>query len=179
MINQFSGAVFDHTRSYRFLLWRFWDERPRMLFVGLNPSTANELNEDPTIRRLCGFAQKWGYGGLYACNLYAYISSIPEVLDRVEAIHKGNYPAIKMATSLSNLTVVGWGDGIKHVPNGHTVAKHVREEYLNSPMCFGLTKEGNPKHPLYLNSETELAEFYPVKQYAIERVRAESWESQG
>jgi len=155
MINQFSGAVLDHTRSYRFLLWRFWDER----FVGINPSTANELNDDPTVRRLCSFARNWGYGGLYVCNLSAYISSLPEVLDREEAFHKANYPAVKMASSLSVLTVVGWGDLIKHVPNGKTVANYVVKEYLDEPMCFGLTKSGNPKHPLYLPGDAELKEY--------------------
>lgn len=149
----------DNTRSYRFLLWRFWDERPRMLFVGLNPSTANELNNDPTIRRLSDFAESWGYGGLYACNLYAYISSLPEVLDRAEAFHKANYPAIKMASGLSVLTVAGWGDGIKHAPNGRIIAEYVRKEYLESPMCFGLTQSGNPKHPLYLPKGSELMEY--------------------
>lgn len=97
MISQFNGAVLDTTRAYRFLLWRFWDERPRMLFVGLNPSTADELHDDPTVRRLCGFAKEWGYGGLYACNLYSYVSAYPEHLADSQAVHKANYPAIKMA----------------------------------------------------------------------------------
>ncbi len=151
----------DHTRQYRFLLWRFWDDRPRMLFVGLNPSTANELTDDPTIRRLCVFARTWGYGGLYACNLFSYVSSIPEVLDREEVLHKANYPAIRMASGLSVLTVAGWGDGIKHAPLGSTVAKHVLEDILDAPMCFGLTQSGNPRHPLYLRADSKLVE---VKQ---------------
>jgi len=130
-----------------------------MLFVGLNPSTANELQDDPTIRRLCGFARDWGYGGLYACNLYPYITAYPKELVKGEAHHKANYPAIKMAGSLSVLTVVGWGDGIKLVPGGLTVADYVRGEYLSEPMCFGLTQSGNPKHPLYLKKEADLMEY--------------------
>ncbi len=156
MLSQFSGAVLDHTRSYRFLLWRFWDERPRIHFNGLNPSSANELNDDPTVKRWCQFAKAWGYGGFYATNLSAYISSLPEVLDQQEAFHKANYPAIKMASGLSVLSVVCWGDLIKHIPNGKAVADHVIKEYLDSPMCFGLTKSGNPKHPLYLPDDAEL-----------------------
>jgi len=159
MITQFSGAVLDHTRAYRFLLWRFWDERPRVLFVGINPSTAAELNDDPTVSRWCEFAKGWGYGGFYACNLSAYISSLPEVLDREEAFHKANYPAIEMASGLSALTVVCWGDLIKHMPNGKAVAEHVTKEYLKSPMCFGQTKSGNPRHPLYLPGNAELKEY--------------------
>lgn len=159
MINQFSGAVLDHTRTYRFMLWRFWDDRPRVLFSGLNPSTANESENDPTVKRWIQFAQAWGYGGFYAVNLYPYITAYPKELVKGVAHHKANYPAIKMASSLSVLTVVCWGDGIKLVPGGLAVADHVIETYLDEPMCFGLTKSGNPKHPLYLPSDTELVEY--------------------
>ena len=158
MLSQFSGAVMDHTRQYRFLLWRFWDERPRVLFVGLNPSTANELENDPTVGRWCGFAKAWGYGGFYACNLYPYVTAFPKELAAAMSIHKANIPAIKMASGLVVLTVACWGDGIKQVANGSPVAEHIKS-ILNEPMCFGLTQSGNPKHPLYLNSNTELVEY--------------------
>ena len=159
MISQFSGAILDHTRTYRFLLWRFWDDRPRVLFNGLNPSTANELQDDPTVKRWYQFARDWGYGGFYATNLYPFITPDPKELVKGEAHHKANYPAIKMASSLSVLTVACWGDGIKQVTGGIAVAEHVRDSYLNEPMCFGLTQSGNPKHPLYLPSDTELVEY--------------------
>lgn len=159
MITQFSGAVLDHSRTYRFLLWRFWDERPRMLFVGLNPSTANELQNDPTVSRWCGFAQAWGYGGFYAANLYPFITPHPEELVAPDCFHKANYPALQMASGLAVLTVACWGDGIKRIDGGHLVAGHVRETYLIDPMCFGVTKSGNPKHPLYLAGDSELVDF--------------------
>lgn len=158
MLSQFSGAVLDVGRKYRFLLWRFWDERPRMLFIGLNPSTANELIDDPTIRRLCGFAQGWGFGGLYACNLYSYITPHPEELLPETRHHGANTPAIQMALRLSVLTVCGWGDGIKAIPQGDNCVQAVYE-LMESPMCLGLTASGNPKHPLYLPSEAELVEY--------------------
>jgi len=157
MISQFSGAVFDHTRSYRFLLWRFWDDRPRVLFIGLNPSTANEISEDPTIRRCISFAQKWGYGGIYFCNTLAYVSTDPRRLTRDVAPHKANIPAINMAHGLSVLTVCCWGDGIELVENGRSIAEHV-EELVRPAMCFGLTQKGNPRHPLYLDGNSELQE---------------------
>ncbi len=159
MISQFSGAVMDHTRRYRFLLWRFWDERPRVLFVGLNSSTANEFQNDPTVKRWCQFAKDWGYGGFYAGNLYPYITPHPEELVAPACFHKANYPAIQMASGLVALTVVCWGDGIKRVDGGLGLAGHVRETYLTQPMCFGLTQSGNPRHPLYLSADTELKEF--------------------
>ena len=159
MISQFSGAILDTSRRYRFLLWRFWDERPRVLFVGLNPSTANELQNDQTVNRWRLFAQGWGYGGFYAGNLYPYITPHPEELVMPDCFHKANYPALLMAVGLSVLTVVCWGDGIKRINGGLGVANHVRENYLTEPMCFGLTQSGNPQHPLYLPGDTELKEF--------------------
>ncbi len=159
MISQFSGAVMDASRKYRFLLWRFWNDSPRVLFVGLNPSTANELQNDPTIRRCLGFAEKWGYGGMYFCNLYSYVSTDPRLLSSEEALHRANLPAIMMATSLSVLTVAAWGDGVKLVKNGQSVAEHIKE-LIEPSMCFGLTRRGNPKHPLYLSIDAQLVDYH-------------------
>lgn len=178
MLSQFSGAVLDNQRKHRFLLWRFWDDSPRMLFIGLNPSTANELEDDPTIRRLCGFAQRWGYGGLYACNLFSYITPNPKDLLPEVRNHAANTPAIKMSLGLTALTVCGWGDGLKEVPEKGKRVEDVKE-LLESPVCFGLTASGNPKHPLYLPNDAQVVDFMPVKEYAIEHVRAEPWESMG
>ena len=158
MISQFSGAVLDYHRKYRFLLWRFWDESPRMLFIGLNPSTANELTDDPTVRWLCGFARTWGYGGIYVCNLYSYITPYPKELLRDIRHHGASTPAIQMAHKLSVLTVCGWGDGIKTILEPDKRAEAVYD-LLDSPMCFGLTASGNPKHPLYLPGDAELVEY--------------------
>jgi len=129
-----------------------------MLFIGLNPSTANELEDDPTVRRLCGFAQDWGYGGIYLCNLFSFITPHPKELIQQTRNHKANTPAIQMALGLSILTVCGWGDGIKAVEQGYSRARFVYE-LTDSPMCFGLTQSGNPKHPLYLPKEAELYEY--------------------
>ena len=134
MISQFNGAVLDSERNHRFLLWRFWDERPRMLFIGLNPSTANELSDDPTVRRLCGFAQVWGYGGLYACNLFSQVTPYPKELLPETRNHGANIPAIQMAAKLVVVTVCGWGDGIKEVTGGEHRAWAVHK-ILESPYC--------------------------------------------
>lgn len=158
MLSQFSGAILDHYRRYRFLLWRFWDDRPRMLFVGLNPSTANELEDDPTVRRLCGFAQSWGYGGLYACNVFSQITPYPSELHQDTAVHPADTHAIQMVNELVALRVCGWGDGIAKADYGYSRANTIKN-YLKEPMCFGLTAKGNPKHPLYLPKEAELEEY--------------------
>lgn len=158
MLSQFSGAILDHNRQHRLLLWRFWDDRPRMLFVGLNPSTANELQDDPTIRGLCDFAQNWGYGGLYACNVFSQITPYPKYLLPETAVHPADTHTIKMAAELTVLAVCGWGDGIENAPYGIARANTIKG-YLRAPMCFGLTSKGNPKHPLYLPKDAELEEY--------------------
>lgn len=158
MISQFSGAVFDQHRAYRFVLWRFWNDAPRVLFIGLNPSTADEYDDDPTLRRCLQFAEEWGYGGLYLCNLFSYRATYPLTLDRAESLHAANIPAITMTIKLVVLTVVAWGDGLEICDQGKVVAGHIAD--LVAPaMCFGYTKKGNPKHPLYLPADAELIEF--------------------
>ena len=66
-----SGAEFSPDRKYRYALWRIWDKsNPLIMFIGLNPSKANELKDDPTIRRVRRFAFDWGYGGVYMINYF-------------------------------------------------------------------------------------------------------------
>lgn len=158
MLSQFSGGVFDKDRRYRFVLWRFWNDSPRVLFIGLNPSTADEYTNDPTTRRCCYFAESWGYGGLYFCNLFGYRATYPLTIDRAELLHAANIPAITMAKGLVSEVVVAWGDGIEVVKQGKSVASHIAE--LVAPAkCFGYTEKGNPRHPLYQPSVAELQDY--------------------
>lgn len=72
------GARFSACRNYRYALWRIWDiDKPLVMFIGLNPSTANETTDDPTIRRVVDFAFRWGYGGVYMMNLFAWVTPYP------------------------------------------------------------------------------------------------------
>lgn len=76
-----SDAELSKCRTYRYALWRTWDEsKPFAMFVGLNPSTADELEDDPTIRRCINFSKLWGYGGLCMVNLFAYRATDPTAL---------------------------------------------------------------------------------------------------
>ena len=75
-----SGAIFSECKKYRYLLWRKWGKSPHskyVMFVGLNPSTADESIDDPTIRRCICFAKDWGYDGLFMANLFAYRATYP------------------------------------------------------------------------------------------------------
>jgi hypothetical protein len=82
-----SGAVFDLDNWHRFELWRRWERHGRMVtFIGLNPSTATHEDTDATVTRWTRFAQRWGYGGFYAVNLYSYRHPKPDGLRRAAAV---------------------------------------------------------------------------------------------
>lgn len=75
------GAKFSDCRKYRYTLWRIWNEsEPCVMFIGHNPSTADEKEDDPTIRRCINYSRDWGYGGLYMVNLFAYRATDPKDL---------------------------------------------------------------------------------------------------
>ncbi|WP_228260815.1 DUF1643 domain-containing protein [Marinobacter orientalis] len=81
-----TDAAFSDCRNYRYALWRVWDEaRPYVAIIGLNPSTADEFQNDPTINRCISFAQFWGYGGVCVVNLFAFRATVPADMMRVKA----------------------------------------------------------------------------------------------
>lgn len=76
-----SDVVFSDCRKYRFALWRVWDDSlPRVMFIGLNPSTADESDDDPTLIRCIRYAKSWGYGGICMANLFAFRATDPKVM---------------------------------------------------------------------------------------------------
>ncbi|MBA7468394.1 hypothetical protein ES707_03642 [subsurface metagenome] len=144
-----SGAYFSSFREYRYALWRIWDrETPAVIFIGLNPSTASHIKDDPTIRRMVGFAKSWGFGGLYVGNLYALVSSNPgEVLARKEeSIGTDNDVVLENLTRVAGITIVGWGNNAQYSNRYKEVLAMLRKPVY----CLGITKAGQPKHPLYL-----------------------------
>lgn len=77
------SADFSACGTYRYALRKIWlPAAPQVLFIGLNPSTADEKSDDPTIRRCLGFARSWGYGGLIVANLFAYRTTAPQLCVR-------------------------------------------------------------------------------------------------
>ena len=72
-----TGAIFSRCKNYRYALWRNWDDlKPDVMIIGLNPSTADEKENDPTIVRCIKFAKSWGYGGVCVTNLFAYCAKV-------------------------------------------------------------------------------------------------------
>lgn len=141
------SAVLSECRLYRYSLTRTWDEsRERVLFVGLNPSTADENRDDPTLRRCIGFAKRWGYGGLILVNLFAFRATDPsELLSTADPVGPENDAAIASALKLVNQTIVAWGTKGELLNRDIEILKQISQPY-----CLGKSKNGFPRHPLYM-----------------------------
>lgn len=150
------GAVISADGKYRYALWRIWDHHlPCVLFIMLNPSTADANKDDPTIRKCITYAKKWGYGGLYVGNLYALRSRDPKALQYHDTpIGVDNDAYLQWMKDRSESVIAAWGNNIL----GDRRAEEVRFNF--SPMyCLELTRAGRPKHPLYLGRNCKLIKY--------------------
>ena len=150
------GAELSPCRTYRYALWRIWDEtKPKVMFIGLNPSTADENTDDNTITRCINFAKDWGYGGLYMTNLFAYRSPDKSQLYFVdEPVGEYNDKYIVEYAKLSEKVIAAWGNDGAFLERSKLVAN------LISPLfCLEVNKTGEPKHPLYVRADMELKEY--------------------
>ena len=180
-LTQQNGAMFSPCRSYRYSLWRTWDsQKPIVVFIGLNPSTADETVNDPTMRRCIGFARLWGYGGMVVVNLFAYCATKPTVLRHVaDPVGKDTdswiytlcqYVARQVGGEHNSLDCeeAGQTHGSEKSHYESVSAKVIlcwgnqgclkgRDRTLLTlitpiitPYCLAMTKQGYPAHPLYL-----------------------------
>jgi hypothetical protein len=151
------GATFSACGKYRFRLWRIWDKTaPLIMFVGLNPSTANAEKNDPTIRRVEGFAKQWGYGGFFMMNLFPFVTAYPEMLEKNEASIKVNDLHLQSVARICDKIICAWGN-FKTIGNRADDVIHDLRFY--KLYCLGKNSNGSPKHPLYLAKTTELIKF--------------------
>ena len=140
------GAQFSPCRNYRYSLWRRWGDGPYAMFVGLNPSTADETVDDPTIRRCIAFARSWGYDALCMTNLFAFRATKPEdMLAQADPIGSENDLYLTTLSAGAGVVVAAWGvHGVHQKRNDAVRLLLPKLHYLR------LTKEGHPGHPLYL-----------------------------
>ncbi len=139
------SAVLSPGRTYRYLLTRAWDlGKPAVAFVMLNPSTADERVDDPTVLWCMAWARKNGYGRLVVANLFAFRSPYPGVMRQAEdPVGKDNDRALDEARREAQTVVVGWGNGGKG-PRAIDVL-----ERLKPTFALGVTREGQPVHPMF------------------------------
>ena len=145
-----NGAKFSDDRFYRYALWRIWDrDKAMMMFIGLNPSTANETTDDPTIRRVKRFAKDWGYGGVFMTNLFAFVTAYPEELLKCDDPVGDNDLWLKEIARECKDILFAWGS---FNVNGRD--KEIIEKFPLS-YVLGVNKDGSPKHPLYIKADTK------------------------
>ena len=154
-------ANFSRCRKYRYALRRHWDaDRPVVLFVALNPSIADELNDDPTLKRCLSYARTWGYGGLSLGNLFAAVATDPNRIKSMEdPVGSENDLWLRRLASDAHLIVAAWGNGGTHLDR----ARHV-SNMLYPLHCLKQNKSGQPVHPLYQLADLTPAQFvYPPR----------------
>ncbi len=151
-----SRAVISDCGKYRYKLERIWDERKSgVVFIMLNPSTADASVDDPTVRRCINYAKKWGYGSLTVLNLYAFKSTDPGLLSKLTSsekvgIENGDY--LFQAKFMTHKIVVAWGvGGGDGSVQFRSIFKNIARLY-----CLDTTKDGYPRHPLYCKKDLTL-----------------------
>lgn len=156
-------------RRYRFTLWREWDcdlltgcaddlpnvHKPLMV-IGLNPSTADETKDDPTIRKCIGFAKRLGFGSLCMTNLFAFRATQPNDMKAVgaRAIGEENNAWLQQCAAEAGMILAAWGKDGSHLGRDKQVAA-----MFPNLVCLGNNNDGSPKHPLYVPYEAKPVPF--------------------
>lgn len=142
-------TILSPCRTYRYTLWREFDGlagNGYAMFIGLNPSTADEVEDDPTIRRCIAFAKAWGYGALCMTNLFAFRATKPvDMKNAIDPVGPNNDAHLVEMAQEAGIVVAAWGTDGSHMGRDKTVRILVPHLY-----CLRKTKGGHPSHPLYL-----------------------------
>jgi hypothetical protein len=162
-----ASATFSTDLKYRYALTRTWMPGwPRVLFVMLNPSTADAFTNDPTIRRCMAFARSWQAGGITVVNLFALRSPDPRALRAsADPVGPHNDAVIRniAATETPGLTIAAWG-AYEHLNGRDETVTGLLSARDGQVHALGTTKHGHPRHPLYLPKTAKAAPFAPPRE---------------
>ena len=156
-------ARISKSRRYRYTLTREFDGDSTCLFIMLNPSSADAVQDDPTIRRCIRFAKREGFGRLEVVNLYAFRSKSPSALFAdLDPVGPDNTGEIRKALGRADVVIVAWGNNARNNANADRTGEVMAliERSVKPVKCFGFTGRGQPRHPLYLPSDAGLVPFY-------------------
>ncbi|HEV2237789.1 MAG TPA: DUF1643 domain-containing protein [Ktedonobacterales bacterium] len=158
---QARGAVMAGV--FRYLLWHRWNEElPRLLWVMLNPSTADGNTDDPTMRKCRTFSAAWGYGGFEAVNLFALRTPYPRALkSAADPVGSENDRFIAAAAGRASAIVVAWGNHGTFQRRDRAVLDLLARDGVRALLCLGMTRQHSPRHPLYLAGGTSPVRFPP------------------
>ncbi len=149
-----ASAIFSPCRRYRYWLWRRWAEGPHCCFIMLNPSTADEVQSDPTITRCMGFARRWGFSGLSVGNIFAYRATDPqEMIRQADPVGEENDWQLNDMAEQASKIVCAWGNHGTLLHRSHKVRRLLDRFEL---WHLGRNKSGEPKHPLYVKADKQL-----------------------
>jgi hypothetical protein len=158
------GATFSDCGQYRPLLWRDWAGAPNtghVLWIGMNPSTADGDVDDPTVRRECDFTAAWGFGAYRKCNVMDFRATQPKALLQPGVAPRSeiNLPTIVEQARDARIVILAFGSLHKKLSRyGIDVVAALEAENIHS-MCLGVTANGSPRHPLYLRKDAERIPF--------------------
>lgn len=176
-------TIFSADRIHRYTLWREWavptaslfytadphltyypgQHNQFAMFIGLNPSTADETKDDPTIRKCIGFAQRWGFGALCMCNIFAFRATDPKDMRKAtDPIGDDNWRHVTKCALEAGMIVAAWGVNGAYKNQGECVLMWLRECGLGVK-CLRVTNGGFPEHPLYVPYDTLPVEYDAVK----------------
>ena len=145
-------AEFSIDKKERYSLKREWDNsKNKILYIMLNPSLADDKNDDPTIRRLINFTKKFNYGGFLVGNIFTTITPNPKELDKSKGMSDKNFEELIKLINKVDQIVYAWGSSIEE--------PQLLKKLVLNPKCFGKNLNGTPKHPLYVPSQTKLINF--------------------
>lgn len=172
-----SSASFCPERVYRWTLHRLWDDRPPLVVIGLNPSTADEARLDPTVTRCCRRAHLLGYGGLVMLNLFALRSTDPNVMKRHPEPIGAQNDAVILRETAGRDVLCGWGNDGGHLHRSNAVLALLA---ANTPVGASLrlfslgrlTTMGEPRHPLYVGYDTPLTPLWPLEKILRDQIKA-------
>ena len=149
-----SKAVYSDCEKYRYSLTRIWDEEAKKLhFVMLNPSTATEIQNDPTVERCERRARTLNFGAFRVTNIFAWRDTDPKKMKcAIEPVGLLNDDAILSGCNWGDCTIAAWGNHGIYLRRGFDVMELLRKS--GKPIFhLGISKTGQPKHPLYISYE--------------------------
>ena len=151
-----SEATYSKCENYRYCLSREWDDtKKKAHFIMLNPSTATEYQNDPTVERCERRARSLGYGAFSVTNIFAWRETDPKKMEKVSDPVGPKNDSIILKTCLnSDVNIAAWGTHGSHLERGLVVKKIFLEAKLQI-FSLGITKLGYPKHPLYLSYQVK------------------------
>ncbi|MFK7870065.1 MAG: DUF1643 domain-containing protein [Roseobacter sp.] len=150
-----SEAVHSDCESYRYSLTRTWSDRGQKLtFIMLNPSKADERKNDPTVERCERRAKHLACGAFRVVNIFAWRETDPAALRRAsQPIGPDNGDVLAEAAHWADLIIAAWGVHGAHLGQGPKAEAHLRSDG-HTLHHLGLTKDGHPRHPLYVSYQT-------------------------